>query len=440
MALNRLLGVKPGAGRARLGRGVPARLVRAALLACLALPVAHAQEEYAAAQAPVQAGTPYTTAQLDQMLAPIALYPDGLLAQMLMAAGYPLEIVEADRWRQDPDNAGLQGMALAEALQSQPWDISVKSLVAFPQILAVLDNNIEWTEELGEAFIAQQGEVMDRVQQLRSRAWSAHTLYSTPQQVVSDRDQSIEIAPADADTLYVPVYDPNLVFGNWPYPDNQPFDFDLPGYALGGFVGYVIVMPLWGWNHWDWHNHGLGVDGGPGAPGGKGGPGGPSSRPHRPSQPVPWRHDPAHRGSVPYRNPASQARYGNARVEGPGSPPVEFRGYPAARGGTPAPGPAYGTQRPSAPRTAPLAPQGGPAAQPGREARPDRAAPRSYAPEAPPRMQEPRPAPGPVVRPAPPALESFGHGPQVRMQEERGASSRQSAPAPAPPSHGNEHR
>jgi hypothetical protein len=382
-----------------------------------------------AQEAPDQQVAAYSTAQLDQMLAPIALYPDELLGQILMATSYPLEVVEADRWLQDPANASLRGMQLAYALEQQPWDASVKSLAAFPQILGVLDNNIEWTEELGEAFIAQQAEVMDRVQQLRSRAEAARTLITTPQQTVANNDQAIEIAPAAPDTVYVPVYDPNVVYGGWPYPDNQPFDFDMPGYAPGAYIGYVIVVPLWGWTQWDWHHHWLGVDGGPGSHGGPGGAGGagrpsgaPPGRPHRPLHPVPWRHDPTHRGDVPYRNSAIPTPSAGGTRPVPG----EFRGYAPAR--------------------IPAAPPG--AAVPGAALRSKPGIQPGIAPGIPPRLQEPRVqepriaepriTPGPVIRPAPPAMESYGHGPQVRVQEERGASSRESAPSPS--SHGNEHK
>ena len=175
----------------------------------------------------------YSTVQLDQMVAPIALYPDELLGQILMAATYPLEVVQADRWLQDPANAALHGDALTYALQSQPWDLSIKSLVAFPQILAMMDTSLDWTEQLGDAFLAQQPDLMDSVQRLRARARAAGTLASTPQQQVSGPDQAIEIAPADAGTVYVPVYDPRMAYGTWPYDDYPPADFFWPGFVLG---------------------------------------------------------------------------------------------------------------------------------------------------------------------------------------------------------------
>jgi len=197
--------------------------------------------------------------QLDQMLAPIALYPDELLGPILMAATYPLEIVEADRWLQDPANGALRGGPLAQAMQRQPWDASVKTLVAFPQVLSALDNNLDWTAAVGDAFVAQQDLVMDRIQQLRARAEAARTLVSSPQQVVRDVGPDIEIHSPASGMVYVPEYDPNLVFGSWPYVDNPPADFELPDYVAGGFIGFVVLVPYWGWSSWDWHRHRIGA-------------------------------------------------------------------------------------------------------------------------------------------------------------------------------------
>ncbi len=332
--------------------------------------------------------------QLDQMLAPVALYPDQLLGQILMAATYPLEVVQADRWLQDPANAALRGQQLLEAISSQPWDESVKSLVAFPQILSAMDNNLSWTEELGDAFIAHQDQVMDRVQQLRARAQAAHTLISTPQQLVTDTGQAIEINPVGPDTVYVPEYDPNVVYGAWPYYDNPPDDFELPDYAPGGFIAFAILAPLWGWSSWDWRDHRLDIGPVGGRPG----------RPNWPAgRPGPWKHDPQHRHGVPYGNDTAHARVrgaGEARTA-----PGEFRGF--------APAPSI--------------------AQPARELHGATAAPRGDRPAAiraePHDFAASRGAPAVPMRAPPPALESFGRGSQVHAQEQRGASSRMSAPA-----------
>lgn len=340
-------------------------------------------------------GTPaFSAPQLDQMLAPIALYPDELLGQILTAATYPLEVVQADRWLQgNPSNSGLAGADLADALQQQPWDASVKSLVPFPQILRMMDNDLDWTETLGDAFLAQQGDVMDAVQQLRARAQEAGTLASTPEQTVTNDGQVIEIAPPDANEVYVPAYDPDEVYGDWPYPDYPPYDFVFPGYPFGVFIGFRIFAPFWGWNRWDWHHHRLNVGGG-----------GAGFR--FPPHPGPWQHDPGHRGGVPYRDPATRARYEgdvNGRVAG-----GEYRGYGPATGELWRPSYQGALSRPpqSHPPQSRL-PQPAPAARP--------AAPR-YTPE-------------PVARPSAPAYESYGRGPQVQMREQRGASSRVSAPS-----------
>lgn len=356
-----------------------------------------------------------TSVQLDQLLAPVALYPDPLLGQILMAATYPLEVVQSDRWLQDPANAALRGQQLLEALQQQPWDASVKSLVAFPQVLSALDANLSWTEELGDAFIAQPEQLMDRVQQLRARAQAARTLVSTPQQVVSNVGPDIEIEPAEPDTVYVPEYDPNVVYGAWPYYDNPPDDFELPDYAPGGFIAFVVVAPLWGWNTWNWRHHRIDI-----------GPGMDPARPKRPAgRPGPWQHDPQHRHGVPYRYdtaraPSAQpsdvrAATGQSRGFAPAPAPAmpgraaEFRGFGAA------PAPAVPMAPGPMPQAAATVPRGDrtPVAHP-----------------EPHNSSAPRAAPPAEVRPAPPALESFGRGAQVHIQEQRGAESRQSSPAP----------
>ena len=178
---------------------------------------------------PAQAAPVYQAAQLDQLLAPIALYPDELLSQILMASTYPLEVVEAQRWVQDPKNAGLKGDQLTAALQDKDWDPSVKSLVPFPQILVMMSDRLDWMQKLGDAFLAQQSDVMDAVQRLRQQAQAAGTLKSSPQQTVTTQDQTITVEPANPDTVYVPVYDPTVVYGTWPYPDYPPYYFPPHG-------------------------------------------------------------------------------------------------------------------------------------------------------------------------------------------------------------------
>jgi hypothetical protein len=195
----------------------------------------------ALAPAPASAASPLAAAQLERLVAPIALYPDPLVAQILIAATYPLEIVEADRWRQIPANAALRGDALTVALQQQSWDPSIKSLVPFPQVLQMMDSNLDWTEQLGDAFLAQPADVMDAVQRLRQRAQAANSLSSTPQQTVLTEDQEIMIEPANPEIVYVPAYNPWCVYGTWPYPDYPPFYFDpWAGYCVP--ADYLIAF------------------------------------------------------------------------------------------------------------------------------------------------------------------------------------------------------
>jgi hypothetical protein len=300
----------------------------------------------------------FSAPQLDQMLAPIALYPDQVLGTILMAATYPLEIVQADRWLQDPANASLRGSQLVGALQFQPWDPSVKSLTAFPQILAMMDGAIDWTQQVGDAFVAQQADVMDSVQRLRSRALAARTLVPSPQEEVVEGPGAIQIAPAGGDAVYVPVYDPDTAFGDWPYPDYPPFGLTAPGFGYGSVIAFVIVPPLWGWTRWDWGGHSLnvvGTTGSVGAPSSPGSSGGSGSR--RPPAPHPWRHMPEHRLGVAYRDDAMRARVQQAARQG-SAPRVE----PGMR--RVAPGPVF--PAPVAPTV--IAPRPAPRVEPARPA------------------------------------------------------------------------
>ncbi len=214
---------------------------------------------------PAPAASAYTPAQLDQMLAPVALYPDALLTQVLMAATFPVQIVEADRWLQNPANAAIRGDALVGVLTPLPWDPSVKSLVPFPQIVKQMNDNLDWTQSLGTAFVDQQGDVMARVQVLRAQAAAAGTLVSTPQLRVVHESAAWIIEPADPAVVYVPVYNPTLVYGRWAYADYPPLYFaPAPGFFVGdvgpgiGFsVGFGVVGPLWGWGHPSWGGGGV---------------------------------------------------------------------------------------------------------------------------------------------------------------------------------------
>lgn len=187
---------------------------------------------------------PFSPEELDQMLAPIALYDDALLAQVLMAASYPLEIVEASRWLQA--NANLKGDAAVKAVADKGWDVSVKSLVAFPSILSQLNDHLDWTQKLGDAMIGQQEQVAASIQRLRGKASAAGTLKSGPQQTVTPQTQGGEtvysIQQANPEVVYVPSYDPNTAYGQWSNPSYPPTYYPPTG-------GAVLSALTWGVGH-----------------------------------------------------------------------------------------------------------------------------------------------------------------------------------------------
>src|SRR5689334_10964726 len=176
--------------------------------------------------------------ELDQLVAPIALYPDNLLAQILMASAYPLDIVQAERWLKSHKN--LKGDQLKAAIAKEDWDDSVKSLIATPDVLAMMSDKLDWTEKLGDAVVDQQPDVMDAIQRLRAKAQANNKLTSTKQQTVTvdqvQGKQVIAIAPTDPDTVYVPYIDPAVVYGAWPYPDYPPYYWPPPPY-----IGYGLL-------------------------------------------------------------------------------------------------------------------------------------------------------------------------------------------------------
>ncbi len=173
-----------------------------------------------ASPAPASGAKTFSQQELDQLLAPIALYPDALLAQILMASTYPLEIVIAERWRKA--NPNLKDKALEDALQQHPWDPSVKSLTVFPQVLTMMSERLDWTQKLGDAFLAQQQDVLATAQALRAKALAQGSLKDSSEQKVitgTENNQTIiKIEPANPEIVYVPTYDPTVVYGAWPYP------------------------------------------------------------------------------------------------------------------------------------------------------------------------------------------------------------------------------
>jgi hypothetical protein len=249
----------------------------------------------------------FTPEELDQMLAPIALYPDPLLSQILMAATYPLEVVQAARWSRA--NSHLKGQDAARAVESMDWDPSVKSLVAFPQILHRLDEQLDWTQRLGEAFIVQEPQVMETIQDLRQRAERAGNLRSNEQMRITRQDEHILIEPAQPQVVYVPYYDPAVVYGPWWWPAYPPVYWGpppgyyvWPAYAPGFFWGSGIVIATgFFFGHFDWHHrHVMMVH-----------------VVHQPhvravpiSKPAIWRHDPVHRRNVPYRHALVRQQFG----------------------------------------------------------------------------------------------------------------------------------
>jgi len=251
--------------------------------------------------------------ELDQMLAPIALYPDSLLGQVLIASTYPLEIVQADRWAKT--NKNLKGDPLTAALEKQDWDPSVKSLINFPQVLSMMSEKLDWTQKLGDAFLAQQKEVMDTVQKLRFKAKEAGNLKTTQEQKVIVQEKVIIIEPASPQVIYVPTYNPVVVYGVWPYPAYPPYYYYPPGYvattAAFSFAAGVAVGAAWGyawsncnWNHGDVNinvnqnnsiNNNINRDKYAQRPG-QGGSG-------------TWQHDPDHRKGVSYRDQGTAQKY-----------------------------------------------------------------------------------------------------------------------------------
>jgi hypothetical protein len=257
--------------------------------------------------------SPLSAARLGQILAPIALYPDDLLSAILIAATYPLDVVEAARWLQDLRNAAVRGDQLFAALQQKPWDPSVKSLAPFPRILRMLDANLEWTERLGEAYLADPAAVMDAVQRLRRRAQLAGRLVTTPQENVRIEQQptriDITIEPETPEVVYVSICDPSFAYGPWPYPDYPPFFPLFAGATINGcgWISGPIVAPFWGLSILNFRTGHVEID---------------RKRlalfdrdregDHDPLLGEEWRHDPGHRGNVPYRDAAVSAMFGSA--------------------------------------------------------------------------------------------------------------------------------
>ncbi|WP_050460596.1 DUF3300 domain-containing protein [Herbaspirillum autotrophicum] len=240
---------------------------RLAWLACTVLALASGMSSIATAQDYNQPPPPviYSQEELDQMLAPVALYPDALLAQVLMAATYPLEVVQAARFVDS--RPGLQGDGLARAVSPMPWDPSVKSLVQFPSVLAMMNDKLDWTQQLGNAFLSQQANVMDTVQNLRMRAQMAGHLQSNGQQRILQQERVIVIESVNPQVIYVPYYNPTVIYGGWWWPDRPPVywvpppRYRPPQYSVGIGVGIFfgagvgIIHSVFNDARPDWRQH-----------------------------------------------------------------------------------------------------------------------------------------------------------------------------------------
>ena len=194
--------------------------------------------------------------ELEQIVAPIALHPDDLIAQILMASTYPLEVVQAERFTKQ--NANLKGDALTAALEKQDWDPSVKSLVNFPQVLTMMSEKLDWTQRLGDAFLADEKKVLDTIQSLRAKAQAAGNLKTTKEQTVIVEEKIIKIEPVNPQVIYVPTYNPTVVYGAWPYPAYPPYSYYPPGYVASSMMWFGAGMAMgaaWGyaWGNSNWH-------------------------------------------------------------------------------------------------------------------------------------------------------------------------------------------
>jgi len=263
--------------------------------------------------------SPFKKEEIEQLVAPIALYPDALVAQILMASTYPLEVVSAARWSKA--NPGVKDKALEDAMQQQTWDPSVKSLTAFPSVLAMLNDKLDMTQKLGDAFLGQQKEVMAAIQELRAKADKAGNLKSSKEQTVTTEQQGsttvIKIEPADPQVVYVPTYNPTVVYGPWPYPAYPPYYYYPPGYSAGSVffaftIGVVVGNAMWGGCHWGggnvYINHNTY-----------------NNFNKTDIKTGDLQHKPEHRKGAQYRDQASQQKYGGGQRAGVDSR-EQFRG------------------------------------------------------------------------------------------------------------------
>lgn len=301
------------------GTGVTRRmgLLVAALLACVLAACASDGGTAASRSGHHDAAeeAAFTQQQLDQMLAPIALYPDQLLSQILMASTYPLEVVEAARWSRA--NPALLGDGAVRAVERYDWDPSVKSLTAFPRILQVMEDKLEWTENLGDAFLSQRAQVMDTIQKLRRKAYAAGNLRSNEEVRVDAGAQYVYIEYADPEVVYIPYYDPFVIYGAWWWSGYPPVHWaPWPGYqVVSGFAWGTVIYISTGFffGDCDWRERRVDVVNvrnyyyAPSiqTPG--------STSRYFNTAPGAWRYSPEHRRGVPYRDVQLRREFGEAR-------------------------------------------------------------------------------------------------------------------------------
>jgi hypothetical protein len=288
-------------------------------------------------EAAKQEGPAFRPEEIDQMVAPIALYPDALLAQVLTASTYPLEIVQAGRFVQQ--NKDLKGEKLMQAAKDKDWEPSVKSMLEFPDVLLMMNEKLEWTQKLGDAFLDQQKEVMASVQRLRKKAQDSGNLKTTKEQkvVVEKETKVIVIESASPQVVYVPTYNPTVVYGAWPYPAYPPYPVYPPGYVATAGLAFAAGVAVgaahsgYGAYGCGWGNNTVNINASTNNNFTKNNYNNPQK--YQAKQNQSWQHNPEHRGNAQYKNQATAQKYGKQGSGGGARPSTsEARGYGGGAG------------------------------------------------------------------------------------------------------------
>lgn len=301
------------------------RIAACVIASGLALdPIAFAQQPSSGgAPPPAPAGDAkksFTQQELDELMAPIALYPDALMAQVLMASTYPLEVVEAARWSKA--NPSVKDKALEAAMEKQTWDPSVKALTSVPQVLTMMNEKIDWTQKLGDAFLSQQADLLKTAQTLRKKAEDAGNLKSSENMKVTKETeqnvQVIKIEQPNPEVVYVPTYNPATIYGPWWYPVPPPYYYYPPGYAYGAGLafatGVFVGAAIWGNCNWGGNNVNINVNkynnfNKTNISNGN------------------WNHNADHRGGVSYRDNATAQKYNRGGDRQAAQSREQFRGH-----------------------------------------------------------------------------------------------------------------